>query len=1092
MARRALYEAGTRRQTKRSRSARRGAESNSSLPKLTRPDPSRIYPRSRLFDLLDHTRAEHPVIWISAPAGSGKTSLAASYLSARGLPVLWYQVDSGDEDIASFFYYMGIAVRQVAPRYRRALPVLTPEYLGDLSTFTRNFFREAFRRLPDAAAIVLDNYQDASEDCALHDVLRVAAGEIPEGMHLLVLSRAEPPSALARLRLCERAACLDWSTMQLTPEETRGICVMRIGEDKLASNVLVALHERAQGWAAGVVLLLEQLGGANLSDLSKLPTGQKVLFDYFAGEVLDRMNPQVREFLLGTAVLPKVSTAAARSLTGIANAKEILEDLTARNYFTVRLAGQDSDTYQYHPLFREFLLDSAERGHGRDRLDSVRSSAGQVLIGEGQVDEGMDLLIAAQSWGPAIEQIRQQAPMQLRSGRWQTLGQWIAALPQETVTEDPWLTFWRAHAEMPRDLVEAREDFRRAYLQFKEQGDPAGCYLAWSGAVDTFTYVWGEFVPLDFWMDEMEALRKRFPAYPSLEIEAQVTCGMIGAAIWRRADHPMMREWVAAGIALLDKPIDRVVKVRTGHLALLYLLWWGNRITDAQAVLEKIRVVADAPEISILAKLLWNVMHAASSSFEGAADRAISTADEGLRLAAEFGVHHVDFLLYAQVVYAQLAKFDAEGAAENIKNIEALMPYTEAFDFAHYHYLATWVLLGLGRPLPALEHIRKASDAAVRSGASCYPAFAALTTAQVLYECGRAEEAMEAIEPAREWAARIDAAFIEIHCQFLKGIYASDRQDRAACAAAIAAALTLWKERGYAMVPWIGWRKPLLTRLFHQALILGIEPDFVCSLIRSYRLSPPSNAPVPEAWPFPVKLRTLGGFSVEADGKRMARALVHRRPLELLQALVALGGRDVDETRLADALWPEAEGDAAHQNLKMNTHRLRALLPEGTLLWSDGKLSLNDQQTWIDAWALERELDSLDRTTPESSPAAQPPIDRVFGLYRGDFLPESATSWAPAMRERLRNKTLRLVTKVADALSKSEPAVAVPIYERAIELDPLRESLYQGQMRCYRQLRQPAEGLRLYRRCHDVLRRELGVAPAPETEALRQDLMAGR
>jgi DNA-binding SARP family transcriptional activator len=92
------------------------------------------------------------------------------------------------------------------------------------------------------------------------------------------------------------------------------------------------------------------------------------------------------------------------------------------------------------------------------------------------------------------------------------------------------------------------------------------------------------------------------------------------------------------------------------------------------------------------------------------------------------------------------------------------------------------------------------------------------------------------------------------------------------------------------------------------------------------------------------------------------------------------------------------------------------------------------------------------------------------------------------MRERLRNRTLRLTARAAEAIGKSEPAAAVPIYERAIELDPLREPLYQGLMRCYLELRQPAEGLRIHRRCHDVLRRELGVAPTPETESLRQAL----
>ena len=86
-------------------------------PKLTAPVPAAIFPRQRLFDLLDRTRKDHRVIWVSAPGGAGKTSLATSYLSARKLPVLWYQVDASDGDIASLFYYMGLAAKQAAPRH---------------------------------------------------------------------------------------------------------------------------------------------------------------------------------------------------------------------------------------------------------------------------------------------------------------------------------------------------------------------------------------------------------------------------------------------------------------------------------------------------------------------------------------------------------------------------------------------------------------------------------------------------------------------------------------------------------------------------------------------------------------------------------------------------------------------------------------------------------------------------------------------------------------------------------------------------------------------------------------------------------------
>ena len=107
------------------------------LAKLTRPQPLRALPRPRLFEQLDQAR-ERDLTWITAPPGAGKTTLICSYLDARKLPCLWYQIDAGDTDLATFFLYLGLAVAQAAPRFRRAMPKLTPEYLAGIPTFTRN------------------------------------------------------------------------------------------------------------------------------------------------------------------------------------------------------------------------------------------------------------------------------------------------------------------------------------------------------------------------------------------------------------------------------------------------------------------------------------------------------------------------------------------------------------------------------------------------------------------------------------------------------------------------------------------------------------------------------------------------------------------------------------------------------------------------------------------------------------------------------------------------------------------------------------------------------------------------------------------
>src|SRR5215468_6713689 len=279
------------------------------LAKLTRPATAATYSRTRLFEELDKADAA-PVVWVVGPAGSGKTTLIADYTSTRRLQSLWYQVDRGDSDIASFFFYLAQAV-QAERRGAKPLPQFESAYAANVEVFARNYFRDLYARF-EKPCVVFDNCQDVDAKDPLQSVLRIAIDELPQGGRLFIISRLSPATGFARLRARGRLRLIGWAELRFTLEEASGVAAVR--NPGITPEEVERLHARTHGWAAGFILLLQDRQARSSAVSAPDTDAPSVIFDYLAEEVLQRFNPATHESLLRLAYLPQITVPMAEEL----------------------------------------------------------------------------------------------------------------------------------------------------------------------------------------------------------------------------------------------------------------------------------------------------------------------------------------------------------------------------------------------------------------------------------------------------------------------------------------------------------------------------------------------------------------------------------------------------------------------------------------------------------------------------------------------------------------------------------------------------------------------------------------------------------
>jgi LuxR family transcriptional regulator, maltose regulon positive regulatory protein len=409
----------------------------------------RLVARPRLTEKLERESGRRLTL-VSAPAGFGKTTLLNEWLerhAAGERSVAWLSLDEGDNDPARFLSYLVAALRSVEEGVGEGvLSSLRSPEPPRIEALAGTLLNELASIPHKEWTIVLDDYHVIEAE-PIHGIVSFLLDHLPEGAHLIIASRVDPPLSLSRLRARGQMAELRPAELRFSLEEVESFLADTMGLE-LAEKDVAALEKRTEGWIAGLHLAaLSMRDRKDVSGFVRAFSGShRDVLDFLASEVLERQPEPVREFLLKTSILDRLSGPLCDALTGASNGQTMLERLERDNLFVIPL-DDDRHWYRYHHLFADFLRGRLQ-SEDSERVEELHRAAATWCERHGLIDDAVRHALGAGDPEWTARLVEQHVAGVLARSERATLEWWLAALPEEVVRSRPRLCLVLAYRAM--------------------------------------------------------------------------------------------------------------------------------------------------------------------------------------------------------------------------------------------------------------------------------------------------------------------------------------------------------------------------------------------------------------------------------------------------------------------------------------------------------------------------------------------------------------------------------------------------------------------------------------------------------------------
>ena len=1074
-----------------------------------RPAPS-LLPRPRLVERLQQNLA-HAVTLVTAPAGSGKTTLVADFIRTGGHPFVWYQLDHADSDPLVFLGYVAHGIKQIVPGFGEATMSYMHEASKELAQAPERavdvLLNEVLDRVEQQFILVLDDYHHLGAETPVHRVVDRLLAYLPDLIHVVIISRDLPPLALARMRTQASLALIDRQELLFTDDETQEL-FRNVFDLELTPGQLAEYRERTHGWITALQLVrqvaqrqaLARSGGADQAappDLVEiLRQSERDIFDYFAEEVFADEAEDVQRLLLRVSLLERVEPEACERL--YPQSSGVLRTLVRRNVFISLASDGRGEEYRLHPLFRGFLQRRFRAEAGRQGLAAEHARLADFFLEREQWEQAMHHLVAAEDFDRAARTIAERGGAWVTAGALSSLAAFADALPAGALEAHPRALAHRAEVARLRDEYDlAQALFNRAAALLHEHGDAEGeaeafhslatiarrrgdCGTAFS-YLDRATELSGEhsvvrtkcgntrglcLVALGQWT---EAEREFRAALQSAEERgdryyARLIAHNLGTPAGIRGDFGEALRWLRLMLRGEEAGAPPVPQEAIAHLNIARCHW---HLGDFGACERHLDRALEICQLFNMAALRGEIFEYYGNLYRerGELQRAVEFYDRAARAYDEAGVEitRTELLEERGLLALQLGDFTEARAL-----LERLIEARAQDEMLRQRTVLARarVAVAQGRTDEARADLRPALKYFRSMGLYYNETQAAMLLAVCEHDAGREAETLEHLRRALDLAARYDYEY------WLQRLVAQFPQVFSA------------PEAAELLPPDL--REQLPARAAEaRAAATAERPAFV-----AVRKGPAAD----------LTVNMLGAVEISRDPLRplAADAWVTRRARDILCFIASRRHRRVSKDTIIDTFWGESDFGSVERNFHPTISHIRKALnsnqplKQNFLLYRDGDYQLNPEFTYrIDTEEFDRlvaEGDAARRARDQEATVRS--YEEATALYRGEFMQGTYDEWVEEQRSYCREQYLRILEILAQTAQKAQDwARSLTLAQRILREDPFREDVHCHLMRAH-----AAQGNRVavreqYETLRKLLRKELGVEPAAETQRVYKELL---